>query len=107
MLNFFIAIIFAILLSGCVSTIDEHAVLNQAGLDFQSKNYSQAFDRLFPLAKKGNPQAQYTVGYMYYYGLGVHENRKQAQFWIHQSADNGNPNAQKALNIVERAHAGL
>ncbi|STX47828.1 Sel-1 protein [Legionella hackeliae] len=45
---------------------------------FRVQDYRQAFVRLKPEAIKGKPDAQYAVGYMYYYGQGVVENRKKS-----------------------------
>jgi len=99
-------ILISSILFGCVPKT-ENQVLNQARYDFQSKNYSHAFNALMPLAKNNNAQAQYSIGYMYYYGLGVMENTKQAKYWIEKSAKNGNSNAIRALEIEKFPHAGL
>jgi hypothetical protein len=102
-----VAVIFiSVLMAGCMPKT-EHQVLNQAGTDFQNKNYRQAFDKLMPLAKNNNAQAQYSVGYMYYYGLGVMEDTKQAKYWIEKSAKNGNSNAIRALEIEKFPHARI
>jgi TPR repeat protein len=66
---------------------------------FQVQDYRQAFIRLKPEAKKGQPDAQYAVGYMYYYGQGVVENRKKAWYWITSAANAGQSDAQEAVKI--------
>lgn len=73
--------------------------LQQGIQSFRSENYRQAFIQLFPEARRGNPDAQYAVGYMYYYGDGVAEDRKKARFWICCAAKNGQPEAIVAVKI--------
>lgn len=68
---------------------------------FQVQDYRRAFIRLLPEAKKGHPDAQYAVGYMYYYGEGVVEDRKKAKYWICLAAKAGQPDAVEALKILK------
>lgn len=68
---------------------------------FRAQNYRKAFIFLKPEAQKGQPDAQYAVGYMYYYGQGVVEDRKQAWFWIKRAAEAGQPDALVALKILK------
>ena len=84
--------------SGCLLTTN--ANLNEGIHHFQIQNYRQAFIRLKPAAEKGIPDAQYAVGYMYYYGLGVTESRKQALYWMRCAAKAGQPDAKAALEIL-------
>lgn len=89
------------LLSACFwSTLN----LREGISSFKSQDYRKAFIRLMPEAKKGQPDAQYAVGYMYYYGAGVVENRKKAWFWITQAAKAGQPDAVKAVEILGIGH---
>lgn len=84
-------------LSGCMT----HGYNLKTGIEsFQVQNYRQAFIRLLPEAKAGQPDAQYAVGYMYYYGQGVIENRKKAFYWIERAANGGQPDAQRAIKIL-------
>jgi tetratricopeptide (TPR) repeat protein len=49
-------------------------------------------------AQKGNPQAQYNLGYSYYYGKnGSIEDKSIAIDWYEKSAQQGNPKALNAL----------
>src|SRR3569832_1759217 len=48
-------------------------------------------------AISGAPWAQYTLGYMYYYGRGIVLDRARAQEWIQQAADQGYAPAKEAL----------
>lgn len=71
---------------------------------FRAQNFRSAFVRLMPEAKRGQRDAQYAVGYMYYYGQGVVEDRKKAWFWITQAAQKGQPDAVKATQILGTGH---
>lgn len=68
---------------------------------FRVEDYRRAFVRLKPLAERGMPDAQYAVGYMYYYGRGVVEDRKKAWFWINAAANLGQPDAKVAIQILD------
>lgn len=79
------------------------AVNVREGIDsFRVEDYRKAFIRLKPAAEKGQPDAQYAVGYMYYYGKGVVEDRKKAWFWINAAANLGQPDAKEAIRILKR-----
>lgn len=69
---------------------------------FQVQDYRQAFIRLKPEADKGQPDAQYAIGYMYYYGQGVVEDRKKAWYWITCAAKAGQADAIQAVKILGR-----
>lgn len=68
---------------------------------FQAGNYSSAFQRLFPVARDGRPDAQYAIGYMYYYGYGVSQDTSTGLQWMRRSAVQGYPAAIKALDMIE------
>lgn len=92
---FYIIVLF--FLSACASS----AVNLREGIhSFQIQNYRQAFIRLKPEADKGQPDAQYAIGYMYYYGQGVVEDRKKAWYWITCAAKAGQTDAIRAVKIL-------
>jgi TPR repeat protein len=72
--------------------------------NFQVQNYRQAFIRLMPFARAGKPEAQYAIGYMYYYGQGVTENRTKAWYWITSAAKAGSPDAKTAIYILRKTN---
>ena len=76
--------------------------LRQGIVSFKAQDYRRAFIRLKPEAQKGQRDAQYAVGYMYYYGRGVVENRKKAWIWINLAAKAGQPDAIVALHMLEK-----
>ncbi|HHF7365005.1 TPA: SEL1-like repeat protein [Legionella bozemanae] len=96
--NRLIAVIFISALAGCAVT---NKINLREGIDsFRVEDYRKAFIRLKPLAQQGQPDAQYAVGYMYYYGKGVVEDRKKAWFWINAAANLGQPDAKVAIKIL-------
>ena len=90
----------AALLSGCLMG---RMNFSEGIRCFQAQDYRQAFIRLMPEAEKGNHEAQYAVGYMFYYGQGVVEDRKKAWYWINCAAKAGQPDAVAALQILSPA----
>ena len=86
------------LLAGCMSNVNL-----QSGIrSFQEQDYRKAFIRLKPEADKGQRQAEYAVGYMYYYGQGVVEDREAAMYWITSAARAGQPDARTAIGILQK-----
>lgn len=90
-----------LLLSACSTT----SPVDKGAAEFNQKDYRAAFADLLPQAQKGNSQAQYAVGYLYYNGLGVDKDLQQAQVWFHKAADQGNAKAVKALDMISEAKA--
>lgn len=87
-------------MSGCVTS----SMNLQEGIQsFRVQDYRQAFIKLKPEAEKGQCDAQYAVGYMYYYGQGVTEDRKKAWYWINTAANAGQAEAIAALHILTNA----
>lgn len=76
--------------------------LNEGIKSFQVQDYRSAFIRLKPEAQKGQPDAEYAIGYMYYYGQGVTEDRKKALFWIGRAASKNQPDAVAAIKILNK-----
>lgn len=97
------------LLSSCATTwrgatkpmtTAQISALQQGRRYFEAAYYRKAMRDLLPLACNGIPEAQYAVGYMYYYGYGVNQDKDVGQFWIRRAADQHYVPAIKALNIM-------
>lgn len=84
-------------LTACASTGE---LLQRGQADFKDGNYTQAFEQLQPLAEKNNADAQYAIGYMYYYGQGTQKNIIRAQQWIRKAASQGQVQAIKAMTLL-------
>lgn len=73
----------------------------QAGKEsFQGGYYKEAFRKLLPLAAKGKPEAEYAVGYMYYYGYGVSEDSESGIFWMTKACEQNYLPAIRALQLI-------
>ena len=94
-----ILIIFIPMIGACVTSAYN---LSEGITSFKAQDYRRAFIRLKPEAERGLPDAQYAIGYMYYYGQGVVEDRKKAWIWINRAASKGQPDALVAVKILER-----
>ncbi len=89
--------LFSVWLTACAS---QQARLVAGKQDFILGDYHRAFKQLQPLAVQQIPDAQYAVGYMYYYGLGTIQNNTLALKWLQSAAAQGQPQAQKALEMI-------
>jgi TPR repeat protein len=69
-------------------------------MKFNAGNYRDSFHDLLPVAVCGNMQAQYAVGYMYYYGIGTAQDSESGLFWMKRSADQHYPPAANALGLI-------
>lgn len=94
-----IVLMFIPLMAACISSAYN---LHEGIQSFKMQDYRRAFIRLKPEAAKGQCDAQYAIGYMYYYGQGVVEDRKKAWYWINMAAQAGQPDAIVATKILER-----
>jgi len=66
------------------------------------QDYAEAMRWYRKSADKGDPEAQYALGLMYYYGYGVQRDRSQAYDFFQQAAARGNENAKRALECSRK-----
>lgn len=59
-----------------------------------------SFDQVQQAAINGDPDAEYALGYMYYYGKGVTRDEQAATMWIQKAAVQGQPQAIKAVKLL-------
>lgn|SRR3990167_9142730 len=89
-------------LSACGTTSLQYGMALQQGKnDFTAGLYKGAMRNLLPLACDGNKEAQYAVGYMYYYGYGVAQDTDVGYFWISRSAKQGYKPAIEAVKTID------
>jgi TPR repeat protein len=69
---------------------------------FISGDYKESFHTLLPLASQGVPQAEYAVGYMYYYGYGVTRDSESGTFWMQKAAQQNYKPARDALDLIHK-----
>lgn len=96
-------------LSGCstTSTKDDPAEMSfnqqlfqKAKSAYLSGDFKTAATLFDSLAQNGNHEAQYSLGYMYYYSKGVNRDLNKAIYWFKLAASQGNSNAKQALLTI-------
>lgn len=88
--------------------------LYAAGDDFAAgmrahlaKRYDESRRIFAPLAREGNPRAQFMMGTIFEQGLGVPVNLPEAAHWYRLAAEGGNPSAQYNLGIFYQFGRGV
>jgi TPR repeat protein len=76
------------------------ATIRHSRLAYRAGRYVEAMRLLAPLARAGNADAQYTIGYLYYYGYGTNRDPQRALKWIRRAAARGNARAITALRTL-------
>lgn len=79
--------------------------MHQGQQNFEQKNYSEAMSNLLPAAEGGDAAVQYAVGYMYYYGKGVPQDKALGKMWIDRAAAQGLEQALQAQSVMQRQAA--
>ena len=69
---------------------------------YERKDYETAYKLILPLAEQGDANAQYNLALMYALGKGVPQDYVSAHMWLNLSASNGNKDAVKGRDIVEK-----
>ena len=87
------------LLAGC-NTLNRESPTVTAQREYNTGHYAQAFNSAYKSARLGDAEAQYALGYMYYYGRGTAKDLDLARSWIVKSAKNGYPKAQHAVKMM-------
>jgi Sel1 repeat len=64
------------------------------------QKYQCSFSRIEQAARSGDPDAQYALGYLYYYGVGTTQDRQTGLMWIRKAAAQGQTVAQEALRAL-------
>lgn len=89
-------------LSACSSSLATYSELQEGKRNFEAGYYKKAMHDLLPLATNGDAEAQYAVGYMYYYGYGVAQDTDVGYFWIKRSAAQHFSPAITALDMIDK-----
>lgn len=86
------AILVAVLLAGMPARAQTVAQALEA---IENKNFPKALGILRPLAEQGNPEAEYNLGVMYWYGRqGLPQNYTDAFEWFRKAGAQGFVEAQ-------------
>ena len=101
MLRISLICLLSLSLTACATTsLKTRSELQQGKRYFEAGYYKRTMHQILPLAVDGNAEAQYTVGYMYYYGYGVAQDTDVGYFWIKRAADQNFPPAIKAMKLM-------
>ncbi|MEJ2566555.1 MAG: hypothetical protein P8164_12540 [Gammaproteobacteria bacterium] len=100
-----------VLLHGCATAPPvSHSkdARTQAKIAYLLNDYKRTFLIALPQAEAGEAWAQYTVGYLYYYGLGVALDKQAGKHWIESAAAKGYEPARQAMQRLsaQRPAAG-
>lgn len=82
-------------------SLADQSYLEDGKRHFEEGFYKTAMHELLPVAVDGSAEAQYAVGYMYYYGYGVAQDTDVGFFWIQRAAGAHYPPAMQALNYIQ------
>lgn len=72
---------------------------------YERGDYATALNMHRPLAEHGDMRAQFALGFMYSWGMGVARNDQEAAKWYGLAAGQGFAGAQYALGLMYRAGA--
>jgi TPR repeat protein len=95
--NLFVMLFAGLLLQGCGTSPGMYEELQQGKHTFSSGDYQTSFRQLLPVAVRGDKEAQYAVGYMYYNGLGVAQDSQTGIVWMKRSAEQHYAPAENAM----------
>ena len=101
-LKYSLLVLISLILCACVTSLKDRAYFDQGKRYFEKGYYRHALNTLLPVACDGNAEAQYAVGYLYYYGYGVAQDTDVGYFWIRRSASQGYPLAIEAMRLIEK-----
>ena len=74
---------------------------------FSIQDYQTAARLYRELAEQGDVEAQYSLGNMYYRGMGVPENYAEAAKWYRKAAEQGMAQAQSSLGSMYASGEGV
>ena len=100
LLKIVIIVLTSLMLQSCTSMRVQQG-LQSGKISFESGEYKQAFRELMPVAVEGNAQAEYAVGYMYFYGYGVARDSESGIFWMQKAAAQHYALAEQALQLIQ------
>ena len=86
---------------------DRNPELTSARKAYESADYGVALRLLRPLVEKGDRDAQFLMGQMYFFGLGVERNDAQAAQLYSAPADRGHAEAQYRLGYLYATGQGV
>ena len=71
------------------------------------KDHAELFRKLLPFAEAGDRRAQYSLGMLYFQGLGTDQDDRAAVEWIRRAAEKGYAPAQDQLGVLYHKGRGV
>lgn len=84
----------------CTLAAPASAGMAEAYAAYDTADYDTALREVQPLAEAGNPDAEYSLGVMYYLGQGVTQDLVQAHRWLALAADQGKALAAEMRDVA-------
>ena len=91
----------------CLVTTANAAPIDDAWDAYNRSDYAQALRLYRPLAEKGDVDAQYKIGTIYWDGLGITKSYQEALKWFRLAARQGNMDAQYNLGVMYGGGQGV
>jgi len=90
-------------ISACVTAVHQYPTAARLNFQlgrayFKAKKYESAVDQYRKAAEQGYVTAQFNLGVLYEYGLGVRQDYGQALVWYRKAAEQGDQEAKIQLN---------
>ncbi len=95
-----LAIAFVLVGRALLSGPSASKLAEQGVAAYDAEDYTAALPLLIQSAEKGDSEAQYTLGRMYFYGWGVAKDEDRALELFRAAADQGNPGGQTGLGVL-------
>lgn len=92
-----------IVLAGCQHSPESYNSQNRlasCSSNVYLTKYHCSIERIQQAAENGSADAQYALGYMYYYGISTVRDPQTAELWIQRAAAQGQPLARQALALM-------
>jgi TPR repeat protein len=101
-------ILCVLLTLACVTSFVVHAqTFDQSMAAYSKGDYATAINGFRQLAAQGDANAQFNLGYIYFYGEGTPKDQQQALFWIGKAAEKGVARAQRHLGFMYSSGKGV
>lgn len=88
-------------------TPSARADFNAGVAAYNRGDYAAAFAEFMALAERGQPKAQFNLGFMYEKGLGAPADDGEAMKWYRKAAEQGHAGAQNNLGVMYETGKGV
>ena len=95
-----LSLVIPLVLAGLSSSGSTSQPMDAAITAYQNQQYASALKLFEAAAKKGNPEAQHTLGFMYRDGMGTRRDNAKAMAWYRKAAEQGYAPAAYNLGLM-------